>query len=385
VIRRVKIFYTTVSTSSQSGATILLFETATMAQELGHQAILALPPGSKGPDGVSVIEIPMSPPRILKSVSYQARFFGGFLPATLRLSREIKKFGADIVHVNEITDLQPAYAAKLAKKPLVWTIRAGFGTTPGLTKRFANIALKHAQAIIVPSRSVRENFFGEDPRVEGCVRVLYDAPRFTDRPSLESREAWRAKLAMAPSDPLILEVSKLNPVKGQRTFIDAAPQILDRYPSAKLLIVGGEVEGKQAYAKGLADRIKELGVEDRVVLFGQSKDVPGLMAASDLVVHCPYFKDPLPGVVLEAMIAERPFVGTRIGGIPEEIEEGVTGLLAEPNNPSALATTVCEALDMPSEQRQAMGAAGRERVLTHFTRASYVKGLQETYANVTRR
>ena len=103
------------------------------------------------------------------------------------------------------------------------------------------------------------------------------------------------------------------------------------------------------------------------------------MAASDVVVHCPVFRDPLPGVVIEGMVAARPVVGARIGGIPEIIVNGVTGRLAEANNPADLAEKVISVLNLSPEDRNAMGERGRERALTVFSRDNYLQGLRRIY------
>jgi glycosyltransferase involved in cell wall biosynthesis len=379
----VKILYTTVTSSAQSGATHQLFVMAEMAKELGFQPVIALPPGGRPDTGVPVFTVNMAAPRLVRSLGYQARYFGGFVPAIIRMAQLMKKERVDLVHANEIVDLQPAYAARLAKRPLVWAIRAGFSTTPKLTNTFSRIAVKNARKIIPVSNSVQQSFFGWYDNHDRKVEVLYDAPRFVDRPSPESADEWRRKLGLGESTNLIVLVSKLLPQKGHAVLVESAPEILARFPDTRILIVGGEAEGRADYAKGLRRRIDELGVTDRVILFGASQDVPGLMAASDVVVHCPVFKDPLPGVVIEGMVAGRPVVGTRIGGIPEEIEEGITGLLAEPNDPGSLAKAVIDMLNRPLSDRNAMGDRGRERALSIFSRENYKMGLKRIYEEVT--
>ena len=379
----VKILYTTVTSSAQSGATHQLFVMAAMAREMGFTPIIALPAGGRPDTDVPVFTVDMSAPRLVRSVGYQARYFGGFVPTIVKMAKLMQSEKVDLVHANEIVDLQPAYAARLAKKPLVWAIRAGFSTTPRLTKIFSKIAVSNAQKIVPVSRSVQENFFGWYANQDRKIEVLYDAPRFVDRVDASVGQAWREKLGLSSRSKLIVQVSKLLPQKGHAVLVEAAPEILARYPDSRILIVGGEAEGRHEYAVGLGTRITQLGLGERVTLFGASNDVPGLMAASDVVVHSPIFKDPLPGVVIEGMVAARPVVGTRIGGIPEEIEEGVTGLLANPNDPHDLAAKILEVLDMPSEAQKAMGERGRDRALTVFSRQQYIEGLRRIYGEAT--
>jgi glycosyltransferase involved in cell wall biosynthesis len=283
------------------------------------------------------------------------------------------------LHANEIVDLQPAYAARLTRRPLVWAIRAGFSTTPGLTKAFSRIAVRNSAKIIPVSNSVRTSFFGWYDNADQKIEVLYDAPRFTERVDPGKAQSWRDRLGLGAETKLIVLVSKLMPQKGHRVLLDAAPTIFARFPDTRILIVGGEADGKEAYAAGL----RSLALADsRIQLFGQADDVPGMMAASDVVVHCPVFRDPLPGVVIEGMVAARPVVGARIGGIPEIIVDGVTGRLSEANNPADLAEKVISILDLSPEDRNAMGERGRERALTVFSRDNYLQGLRRIYEAV---
>jgi glycosyltransferase involved in cell wall biosynthesis len=82
--------------------------------------------------------------------------------------------------------------------------------------------------------------------------------------------AWREKLGLSPSSKLIVQVSKLLPQKGHAVLVEAAPEILARYGDCRILIVGGEAEGRHEYAVGLQRRIAQLGIGDRVTLFGAS-------------------------------------------------------------------------------------------------------------------
>ena len=97
-----------------------------------------------------------------------------------------------------------------------------------------------------------------------------------------------------------------------------------------------------------------------------------IYAGAHLLVHAPVQADPLPTVVLEAMALGLPVVATDVGGIPEMVEDGVTGLLAPPDDVPALEAAIRRLTDDPARAR-AMGVSGRERARAHFSRARYVE------------
>ncbi len=182
-------------------------------------------------------------------------------------------------------------------------------------------------------------------------------------PANPDREAPRKRFGVAADEPLIAAVGRLVYKKGFRYLLDAAPAILERNPSARLVIGGGG-----ELADELAQQARELGVADRVIFPGMlSHDqVLELVAAADLFVM-PSIRDPggnidgLPIVVLEAMAAGRTVVATDVAGMPLAVADGETGRLVPEKDPAALAAAINQIL-ADDELRRSMGDAGRRRV-----------------------
>jgi glycosyltransferase involved in cell wall biosynthesis len=142
-----------------------------------------------------------------------------------------------------------------------------------------------------------------------------------------------------PEDaPIVGVVARLEAEKGHRTLIDAWPDVLAAVPNAWLLVIG---EGSERDA--LEAQAASLGVSERVVFTGRREDVPAVTAALDVAV-LPSYREAQGLSVLEAMALSRPVVASNVGGIPEMIEDGVTGLLVPPNDCSALATAIVKLL-----------------------------------------
>jgi glycosyltransferase involved in cell wall biosynthesis len=172
-----------------------------------------------------------------------------------------------------------------------------------------------------------------------------------------------------PTDgPVIGTVGRFAPQKGQDVLVKA----MEDLPGVTAVMVG-DGEGRAELA-GLAER---LGVSDRVLMPGWSADPRPWLPSFDVFV-LPSRVEGLPLVIIEAMLASRPVVATRVDGIPEEIVDGVTGLIVPPEDPPALASAVRELLQDP-ERRERMGREGREVALRRFSVERMVAGYEALY------
>lgn len=162
--------------------------------------------------------------------------------------------------------------------------------------------------------------------------------------------------------PEILTVGRLVPVKGQALLVEAMAELRRRGLEARLTIVG---DGPQM--PELRSLAKRLGVEDRIELAGAvgQNEIRSYYARAD-VFALPSLAEGLPVVLIEALAMGIPVVASRITGIPELVEEGVSGLLVTPGRSDELAGALETLLAEPAERRRAMGRAGRDRVEAEF-------------------
>jgi glycosyltransferase involved in cell wall biosynthesis len=174
---------------------------------------------------------------------------------------------------------------------------------------------------------------------------------------------------------VLLEVGRLCAVKGQRDAIAALP-LLGR-ADVTLLLAGEDIEGGGAYLDALERQASQLGVRDRVRFLGRRDDVPALLAAADALV-LPSWQEGLPLVVLEAMAAGVPVVATSVGGTPEAVVDGETGLLVPPRDVPALTAAIDTLLDDPERARR-LGEAGRRRVRERFDAAESTRRILGLY------
>lgn len=207
------------------------------------------------------------------------------------------------------------------------------------------------------------------------VENAVDTERF--RPPAEVGPLRRS-LGLPEDSKVVTIVGSVSERKGHRDFLDAACGVLQRCPSALFLVVGDDLEGKGAYRHAMEEHAERLGIASRVRFVGFRPDTEVWVAASDVVV-LPSTKEGLPLSLAEAHGCGKPVVSTRVDGIPEVVEEGVTGFLFDPHDVKGIVAAVIRLLE-DEALRDAMGTAARERaerVFSQRAHAAKVVGLYE--------
>jgi glycosyltransferase involved in cell wall biosynthesis len=178
----------------------------------------------------------------------------------------------------------------------------------------------------------------------------------------------------APTRPRrhVITVANLRPEKGHVVLVDAAVHVLSRFPDARFSVVG---EGRERAA--IEARLTERGVSYAFRLLGERQDVPSLLAEADLAV-LPSLTESLPNAVLEAMAAGLPVVASQVGGVPEVVDHGGTGLLVAAGDAHALADAICAVMAEPLLATR-MGLAARAMVQRRFSYDRMVSAIEGLY------
>jgi glycosyltransferase involved in cell wall biosynthesis len=154
------------------------------------------------------------------------------------------------------------------------------------------------------------------------------------------------------------QVSGIIPSKGHEVLLEAAARILEREAGVAFLFAGFP-RGQDAHQRRLRERIRELGVSDRVRLAGYPGPIGDVWNVIDVHVHASLF-DSLPNAIIEGMSLGKPAVVTAVGGIPEIVTHGETGLVVPPGDVDALEHAITRLLRSPDEAAR-LGAAARRR------------------------
>jgi glycosyltransferase involved in cell wall biosynthesis len=182
----------------------------------------------------------------------------------------------------------------------------------------------------------------------------------------------RAELGVAPDAPVLGIVCELRAQKALEVLFEAAVRLREELPALKVLVAGDGPERERLEAE-----VRRLGLEETVLLLGIRRDVPALLDALDVaMLSSDYEGSPLS--VMEYMAAAKPIVSTRVGGVPELVEDGVHAVLVPPRDPQALAQAVAELLRDPERARQ-LGEAAHERQRQEFSLDAMVRRIEELY------
>ena len=194
----------------------------------------------------------------------------------------------------------------------------------------------------------------------------------------EERNVLKKEWGIREEAPVIGIVSKLWEGKGHTTLIHAFEGLKREIPGAVLVIVGeGHLREK------LADLACSLGLKDSVLFAGFQMDVRGVMATFDVAV-LPSFFEGMGRVLLEAMTMEKPVVASSVGGIPDLVHHGKTGLLVTPGSVSELKSALLTLIQNPALARE-MGREGRKRISEEFSAGTMAQSVERLYRDLLHR
>ncbi|TMF33869.1 MAG: glycosyltransferase family 4 protein [Chloroflexi bacterium] len=225
--------------------------------------------------------------------------------------------------------------------------------------------------LIAVSKSI-EKKIADEHRTGAPVRLIYNGVDLQQYDHQEPCCTLRDEYGMEPGSQIVGVVARLEPEKGHQTLIEAWPNVLRECPDAYLLIVG---EGsRRDFLEQWAAAHK---VAHRVIFTGRRDDVPAVTAALDVAV-LPSWREAQGLSILEAMALSRPVVASDVGGIPEMIEDGVTGLLVDHDNPNALAAAIVRLLK-DHAFADLIARAGHDLVHERFCVELMVKAIEGIY------
>ncbi|MUL63998.1 glycosyl transferase family 1 [Mycobacterium sp. CBMA 234] len=295
-----------------------------------------------------------------------------------RLAREIRSGGYDLVHTHlEMSATFAVPAAKLAGRPVVCTFHHVTERWPGREywrEHLATEAATRGDRVLFVSEASRVSWaqVHRRGRVADNWDVLHNGIDVSNFRPGEPDPAVRRELGGGPG-PLVVLPAAFRDFKGIPVAIQAWPQVLQKHPDAILSLVGGGPDEAE-----FRRQVDTAGLTDSVIFTGVRSDMPQVYRAADVVLLPSIYGENLPTVLIEASASGKAIAASRIGGIPDIIVDGSTGLLFEPKDPAALATTVIRLLDDP-QLRTSLGEPAIERAHTEFSATTWAHRLQDLY------
>ena len=302
--------------------------------------------------------------------------------ATATLAAHLADVRADVIHNHmyraEIVGTKAAIALGDAghRRPFVISTVHSSRIRPTDDQEALRRLTPQMDHVIAVSRAIVAKI-AEEGRTGAPVSLIYNGVDLERYDHQEPCCTLREEYAMAPDAAIVGVVGRLELEKGHPTLLEAWPLVLERVPSAYLLIVG---EGSRLDA--LHQIAREQGVERHVIFTGRRDDIPAVTAAFDVAV-LPSYREAQGLTILEAMALSRPVVASDVGGIPEMIEDGRNGLLVPPHDPPALANAIVRLLTS-HPLADMIGRAGHDTVHDRFCIQLMVNAVQALYDDGTR-
>ncbi|MFN3193049.1 MAG: glycosyltransferase [Aureliella sp.] len=250
-------------------------------------------------------------------------------------------------------------AAFLAKKPLVYHLHdilsaSHFSSSSlRLLVAFAN----RSQQVIANSQASQNAYQDAGGRTESLVVYNgFDPGSYAERP--DAIDAIRRELRLGEGGAAVAVFGRLAPWKGQHIAIEAVQRLED----VRLFIVGDALFEEEDYRRRLEEQVVQLGLSNRVHFLGFRSDVPELMRAFDVVIHCSTAPEPFGRVIVESMFCGTPVVASSEGGAAEILTHGETGLLASPGDVTELSEMIRQTLSDHESARERAQKAYRSAV-----------------------
>ena len=287
----------------------------------------------------------------------------GFAPRLgQRIAAEAKRRRASVLHCHQYSPFVYGALARLwTPLHVIYTEHGRANDGPrSIKRRVVNTVLSRVpDGIYAVSEDLKRHMISEGfpgDRIEVVSNGVADR----GMPDAAIRVAARTQLNASPTDYLVGAVGRLDPVKDLCSLIDGFSRFRQQAGKGKLILIG---EGPERAA--LTEAIERERLEGLVTLLGQRSDVATLLPGLDVFVNSSIFEG-VSLTLLEAMAAGLPIVATRVGGTPEVVIDGATGVLVPARSASALADAL-NRLAVDSDQRRAFGAAARARFESHYS------------------
>jgi sugar transferase (PEP-CTERM/EpsH1 system associated) len=268
---------------------------------------------------------------------------------------------------------------RLAGVPIIITSRRNENIGGAMRERFNRWTAHLDDRVVAVCELARQAEIERAGVALEHVVTIYNGVDVTQFPvaSVQATAQARRAIGMPVKVPLVGSLGRLHPQKGFSDLLTAFAQVRQRIPSVRLFVAGdGELRDD------LEAQARSLGMAEAVTFAGVRADVPEILAALDVFV-LPSLWEGMPNAVLEAMASGLPVVATAVGGTPEVVMDGVTGLLVPPQDPGALARAIERLLCDPG-LRRTMGRAGRRRVEQHFDIRETVRQVEDLYETLLR-
>ena len=297
--------------------------------------------------------------------------------AIYRIYKYLRREKPDIVHTAVIeANFHGVLASYLAQVAVIIAEEVGVPADRGKRGRFMNRLIVHlSDRIVTKANAVRDYLIEQENIPSTKISVIYNP---VDKSLFERYLGDEEPPNFIDRDDAIVigTVGRLSSEKGHIYLLKAFQLVLKEMENLELIVVG------DGTLKEYLVRFSQDGeFYDKVIFTGLRRDVPKLLNAMDIFV-LPSLTEGLPNALLEAMCSGLPVVASKVGGVPEVVDDGINGFLVEPKDTEALADAILRVISMDEDTRREMGRKGREKVIAKFSPEMYIEKLTSLYESL---
>ena len=308
------------------------------------------------------------------------RWLFSFPISVWQIRRIIRQSKADVVHLNGFMSLQSAVAARWAGAPIVWH----FASTsyPKWLVRFLMPWIAKRAHVISIAQGVRDYFLEGLPVTEN-ESIIYEPIDFggvAQAIPYPDEESFRKQLGLPQESSLVLSIGNLSARKGFDYVVEAAALLCKKHPNLYFAFVGGKLDTQKAFISELEESIRRHQLEDRIILTGERRDIFRILKEADAFLLAS-LDEGTPLSILEAMASNVPVIATSVGGIPDQIDDGETGLLIPPRDSDAIENAVDWLLTHPQEAAAFVQSA-KTKVHQRFSMEQFLERFLEVLHSV---
>jgi lipopolysaccharide/colanic/teichoic acid biosynthesis glycosyltransferase len=343
--------------------------------------------GTENPGEGSFLDLAISRgvrPVIVPEIVGEATFKLRDVWALITLYRLMRREKAQIVHTHTAkAGFLGRLAARLAGVPVVihtyhgHVLRGYYGPfTTSLLRRMERALARITDRIIAVSEQVKRDLVAYGIARDDQITVIplgFDLAPFLD--GAAHRGAFRRELGLDDDLRLVGIVGRLFPIKNHRLFLDAAAQVASEDGAARFVIVGDGVLRRE-----MEEHARRLGMADRVIFTGWRHDLPRIYPDLDVLVVSSK-NEGTPVSAIEAMASGCPVVATRVGGLPDMVEDGETGYLVPSGDATALANGILRLLRDRARAHR-IGATARTWIRDRFRVKRLVADVEALYTEL---
>ena len=341
---------------------------------------------------VKVIYLPWTLIRLkrgnaLKAFLFLAAYLFPIQFFMIKLCFYLRKNKFDLILTNTIkAHFYGSIAARLCFIPVIWRFHDILSPTdfsPVLIQSIIFFGKRFPTRILAVSDLARD-YLVRDGMKGDKIEVIFsgiDNERYEFK---NTSRNIRNEFNIGDNVKLVGCIGRIIPQKGQRSLLLAIPEVIKKYPETFFLIVGDIYLKEERYKEELLEIIKKNKIEDRVKFTGFRYDIGNLIRSLDILVFPSVAPESFGLSVLEAMSLGKPVIASKVGGVCEIIEDGVNGMLIEPNHPEQITDRIIQLLS-DKEMYNRMGWEAKEAVTRKFSLKRYVVEMERACKEVSLR